>query len=167
MPKPKVKTCCCCKQIKSVDEFYPQREGLYVWPSSICRVCSNKKSREWRQRNLGRARVYDRQRYYENPERRAYNISNARTRPRHPSYMPLWRAQNPEKYDAQTKLNNAVRDGRIFKPDTCSRCSEAGRVIGHHHDYSEPFDVVWLCAPCHGLEHRMGLPTSGGGGAKT
>ena len=32
-----------------------------------------------------------------------------------------------------------------------------GRALhGHHEDYSQPLEVVWLCAPCHGLRHRTG-----------
>ena len=167
MLKPDFKLCCCCEKVKPVEEFYLKREGLYTWPSSICRPCDREKSREWRQGHLEYTRVYDRRRYYEKSDRHADIISRARTRLRRPDYLQEWRTKNPEKYDAQTKLNNAVRDGKVFKPDTCSRCSGTGRVIGHHHDYSEPLDVIWLCAPCHGLEHRIGLPTSGGGGTKT
>lgn len=34
------------------------------------------------------------------------------------------------------------------------RCGTDKNVHGHHHDYSKPLDVEWLCSTCHGIEHR-------------
>lgn len=35
-------------------------------------------------------------------------------------------------------------------------CEACGAVGGqrHHHDYSRPLDIRWLCDPCHRAEHR-------------
>lgn len=51
-------------------------------------------------------------------------------------------------------LGNAVRDGRVVKPEACSRCGADGRIHGHHTDYYKPFDVMWLCPRCHRAQHR-------------
>ncbi len=64
-----------------------------------------------------------------------------------------WRKENPEKYKAQTILNNALRDKKIIKPDTCSVCNCATRIYGHHEDYSKPLEVMWMCQRCHKLHH--------------
>lgn len=61
-----------------------------------------------------------------------------------------WREENPIAYRAHNAVNNAVRDGRLFK-EPCAICGEA-EVHAHHRDYSKPLDVVWLCAKCH---HRL------------
>ncbi len=61
---------------------------------------------------------------------------------------------------ARCQLNAAVQDGRIKRPVRCERCSKKpkpdriGRtqIDGHHHDYSKPFDVEWLCKVCHRAE---------------
>jgi formate-dependent nitrite reductase cytochrome c552 subunit len=56
-------------------------------------------------------------------------------------------------------LRNAVNAGRVVKPTSCSRCPGPGvRLTGHnlqahHHDYSKPLDIVWLCSACHTAEH--------------
>ena len=61
------------------------------------------------------------------------------------------------RYPTQRKaiwtLNNAIQDGRAIRPETCSRCGQKARIEGHHHDYSKPLDVIWLCRRCHVEEH--------------
>lgn len=53
------------------------------------------------------------------------------------------------------ELRNAIRRGDVVKPNTCSKCGEKpSRIEGHHEDYSKPFDVVWLCPPCHRKLHK-------------
>lgn len=61
-----------------------------------------------------------------------------------------WREAHPEAYKAQTAVNNAVRDGRLFK-GKCEVCGW-GDVHAHHEDYAKPLDVTWLC-PMH--HHRL------------
>lgn len=62
------------------------------------------------------------------------------------------RALNAKKERARKAVQDAVRLGRIAKPDHCARCS---RVVvrralqGHHADYDRPLDVEWLCQQCH------------------
>lgn len=54
---------------------------------------------------------------------------------------------------ARQRLNQAVRHGKAIRPDTCERCGAVARVEGHHHDYSKPLEVEWLCRPCHFAHH--------------
>lgn len=57
------------------------------------------------------------------------------------------------KLRAISRLNNAVALGHIERPAACERCGSDDRVEGHHHDYSKPLDVEWLCFTCHRQEH--------------
>jgi hypothetical protein len=53
---------------------------------------------------------------------------------------------------ARDLLKKAVKHGRIIKPAHCEGCGQEKRkqeLEAHHHDYAKPFDVVWLCRPCH------------------
>jgi hypothetical protein len=65
------------------------------------------------------------------------------------------RAKFPDQYFAKSAVNNALRDKRITKPDHCEICASTDRIHGHHHDYSKPLDVWWLCDHCHKLIHRL------------
>jgi len=74
-------------------------------------------------------------------------------------YMRDWRSRTAytvpaEKAAARIAINNALRDGKLTKPETCEVCGERGLIHGHHDDYSKWLEVRWLCAPCHGELHR-------------
>ncbi len=62
------------------------------------------------------------------------------------------RVTEAEKILARTKLNNAIRDGHIAR-GPCRDCGVPD-THGHHHDYSKPLDVIWLCQEYHIAEHR-------------
>ena len=64
------------------------------------------------------------------------------------------RAKFPGKIKARQKLKNAIRAGKITRPDTCESCKEKKFVEGHHEDYSKPLEVDWLCIECHTELHR-------------
>jgi hypothetical protein len=51
------------------------------------------------------------------------------------------------KYKARQQTNYAVKQGHL-KKKPCHRC-RVGRVEAHHHDYTKPLEVVWLCKSCH------------------
>ncbi len=61
--------------------------------------------------------------------------------------MLRWKSANPEKRKAQVALNNAIRDGRIIRPDTDALGHP--NPEGHHEDYSKPLMVTWACKECH------------------
>lgn len=61
-----------------------------------------------------------------------------------------WRLKHPERYAAQNVLNNALRDGKIKRPESCEICGGESHLHAHHENYRQPLLVVWLCARCHG-----------------
>jgi len=64
------------------------------------------------------------------------------------------RIDNPDKAIARHAIQNAIRDGKIMRPTTCSVCGCVRKVESHHPDYTKPFEVVWVCRPCHRDIHR-------------
>lgn len=55
---------------------------------------------------------------------------------------------------ARYAVNNAVRRGKLEKPNACQWCGAKGRIHAHHEDYGKPLEVIWLCPRCHGLTRR-------------
>jgi hypothetical protein len=74
-----------------------------------------------------------------------------------------WEAKNPEKIRAHHKINNMIRDGKLFKPSICEMCGvKPKRIVAHHwHGYDDEhiLDVQWLCSQCHkNAHHNMPRP---------
>lgn len=64
------------------------------------------------------------------------------------------KSKYPDKFKARYALNDAVKAGKIIKPDMCEMCRKQLKLHGHHHDYSKALEVKWLCQSCHVLIHR-------------
>lgn len=51
-------------------------------------------------------------------------------------------------------VRQALKTGVLRRPDACEHCGQGGReIVAHHHDYTKPTDVTWLCQSCHRHEH--------------
>jgi len=67
-----------------------------------------------------------------------------------------WLNRNPIKRGATQIVANAVRDGKLTKPDSCEDCGNTPtRLHGHHKDYAYPLEVNWLCPSCHNKWHKL------------
>ena len=62
-----------------------------------------------------------------------------------------WTKRNKDKTRAHQMLNYHMRKAHIPKLP-CKICGDIN-AIAHHHDYSKPLDVVWLCRKHHAEEH--------------
>jgi hypothetical protein len=58
------------------------------------------------------------------------------------------------KVRARTQVTEALRIGKLIKPDRCTNCSNI-KVEAHHNDYSKPLQVIWLCRNCHTSLHKQ------------
>jgi hypothetical protein len=143
-------TCKVCDVTSDAAEFY---KGL----TSRCKECHKRKVKENRDSKADYYKEYDAKRFKEDPKVRARHRRYSKTKAGKASNLKsqnLWRKSNPDKRAAHVILNNAIRAGRVGKPKDCSKCGAGGRIEGHHHDYTRPLDVVWLCRQCHVKEHK-------------
>lgn len=140
-----MKTCKRCKEAKHPSQFYKlktMKDGL----NAECKECTKDRQRIRRIQNPDRAREIDRKKYL---NRKSKALQWCR------EYKEKHK-DNPEyirRRKANYAMGNAVRDGRLAKPDRCEACGNAGRIEGHHPDYDKPLEVNWLCSPCHRRVH--------------
>lgn len=152
--KSALKRCSICGEHKPESEFSPSGRGYL---DSRCRPCNSRRVCDRHAQNPAPKRLRDRQRYWSDPD-----AAIASTVTRIADKGEAHNARRRELYEknkrailARVSLWNAVRSGRLIKPDSCERCGGHGRRIeGHHHDYSKRLEVEWLCSECHGLTRR-------------
>ena len=154
-----MKPCTKCGESQPLTAFCTdrqKRDGL----TSHCRTCIRRASERYRTSPTGRVmrREQCRRKYWRDPakahdERRRYHAA-------HPEWVRARITRvPPEKERARRILQQAVRCKRVTKPNHCQRCTtpvpDPRLLHGHHHDYTQPLNVEWICPRCHGLEHRL------------
>lgn len=121
-------------------------EDFYRHPQMLdgrlnkCKECAKKDVRSNYFGKIDSYRQYERERH-QRPERKEQIARYQRKR----------RSSNPVKAMAWNMVSNAIRDGRLERLP-CEGCG-AVPAQAHHHDYSKPLDVKWLCFVCHRKEH--------------
>lgn len=60
----------------------------------------------------------------------------------------------PDKWKVHYQVSKAVKEGRLERPTTCSKCGIKGKIQAHHEDYSKPFEIIWVCMKCHRKIHK-------------
>jgi hypothetical protein len=170
------KECRRCFRSLPLTNFYPHKQ-MFDGYLNVCKECTKARVNKHRCENIEKIKEYDRNRPNKKERVEKTKLKRAWIRENDPEkniqyeekkkewtiinkdkvseYKDIWIKNNPEKRRAHHILNNAVRDGRLVKPEDCSACDKKGRQIeGHHDDYNKPLEVTWLCSPCHKQLHR-------------
>ena len=154
--KLKEKECFKCNTIKPLSEFYKHAQ-MADGHLNKCKECSKKDVSANYRENIDHFKDYERFRAGK-PHRVSARKEYADTPAGKASMRKAnisWSRRNPIKRMAATIVGNAVRDGKIIKPDSCELCkSKPNRLHGHHDDYAFPFVVRWLCPGCHSKWHK-------------
>lgn len=143
-------TCTKCGKKKLASEFKPDKRKLNGLRSH-CKECNYKDYVAWREKNPTYTALYLREWRAQHPGRAAESQRRwaAANLEKVHETSRRWREAHPEKQRAHGKVRQAVKTGRLVRPETCSKCGRPGRIQAHHDDYNKPLDVVWLCHPCH------------------
>lgn len=157
------KPCFKCGETKPLSAFYkhPKMPDGHV---NKCKECNKKDVRENRAAKIEYYREYDRKRaatesgilarrIYQETESGKEAVKRAKKR---------YKDSNIIKRSAAVLVGNAVRDGKLLKPNECSQCGSEGMIHGHHDDYAFPLVVRWLCSRCHRKWHKENGPGANG-----
>lgn len=155
--------CKSCQTEKDENEFYASDRHH-------CKTCKKEQSKKNRLANIEHYKEYDKNRT--NKKERVQMCKE---------YKERLRKENPEKFDevfhgirkryrknhseadrAHNILNDALRYGKIERPNKCVMCQKECKPQAHHYDYSKPLDVLWLCVRCHANVHKEERAKLGG-----
>ena len=150
------KVCIKCSESKPLSEYYRHKQMADGYLHK-CKECCKSDAKKNREQKAEHYREYDKHRYQNDPKVKARNRRYAQSdagKIAGNRAKKKWAEQNPIKRSASLMVNNAVRDGKLEKPDACDICGHEGRIHGHHDDYAKPLEVRWLCSKCHESWHR-------------
>lgn len=136
-----MKRCFKCLVIKELSDFY-RHPGMGDGHLNKCKSCAKDDVAKNYRKNIDHYVGYEKARF-SNPDRKAAVAGYQRKR----------RLLYPEKDRARWTILNAIRRGKVERKP-CSICN-ASVSEAHHHDYSKPLDVIWLCFSCH-RQHAHG-----------
>lgn len=120
-----MKRCATCKEEKPFDDFHRYSRSKDGLQAA-CKSCMIEAVTKWQRANTDRVRKISKK----------------------------FKKSHPEQNRAHVKVRAAIKSGELKKPDQCEHCNSSDVFLeGHHHDYSKPLDVTWLCRTCHMKEH--------------
>ena len=122
-----------CGEVKSLSEFYVYKKSGKLWGK--CKVCAIARQK-YRNRVLARDQ-------YLKYQREKSRVRSSAVK------------QTAESNAARKAVSRAIKAGRLERPPHCQACGKIGPVDAHHHDYSKPLAVVFVCKPCHQQHHAM------------
>lgn len=148
-------TCNMCGQTKPETDFYVH-QAAPTGRQTRCKGC-------WKishSRSLEEKRATEEGRKKRSAWRRTRTLTDAAVE-RERRHSRKFATEHPEKVSAQRMVRRALSSGKLTRPDKCGHCGQPsipfrdGRpsIQAHHHDYSKPLDVMWLCVDCHAREH--------------
>ncbi len=135
--------CKQCLREKELSEFY-KHPLWFMWVLWRCKDCIKLWRKTESEKIMSRSR--DRDRYINNPKRRAYIFRSATERRRRKWYANI-----------HCKADRAIE--KYGRPDTCSIClwkidwDRILRILFHHPDYTKPYKWVFCCDICHSKIH--------------
>lgn len=152
-----MKVCKKCGIEKPIEDFYVHSR-MGDGHLSFCKDCVRDRVHKHRQENLERIRKYDRNRPNSKERIKKEYTTIQNDKERYKKYLEQkkkWNKENRYKKYAHNKVKKAINKGLLIKSDICQICGKTNcEIQGHHHDYSKPLDVIWVCTECHGKLHR-------------
>jgi len=133
------KQCPICSVWKPIVDFYFDKAGA-DGHRPACKTCDNRRRSLWRAEHRQRDTETQQRSYWKHREKWLM-------------YQRNWRATHPVARRAGHEVEMAVKTGTMIRPNRCSKCGQSTRLHGHHPNYTDPLNIVWVCSSCHRLIH--------------
>jgi hypothetical protein len=148
--------CSICSEVKTIDNFYRDKFQSTGYKYN-CKSCECEFKKTKRKIDPNHSREIVRRSYARDHVKKAASERNKRYRAA--NYKKVRERERRQAQSEHSKVRrtfmNAIKEGKIIRPDTCEDCGANTFVEGHHFDYSKPLEVKWLCRTCHGKVHRI------------
>lgn len=152
------KVCRGCHEEKLFEDFPVQLRVKRDGRGPRCRRCVSAQHRAYAQTSTGTAA----QARYDRSEKGRARAARKRLKPEYKKRLRAYTARMRKEKGSKVHgrflvgkaVARAVKSGRLERPESCSLCASSGPVHAHHDDYTERFEVRWLCARCHRAWHR-------------
>lgn len=146
------KYCPQCKQFKPLSEFHKKQSNKDGF-QTYCKPC--RKILAQSETNRAYQKIY--QQHYRQTEKGkvAYSKGNKKYRQteKFKAKEKRYRVRYPGKVKAVKAINNAIKGGKLPRPDTllCHYCPKPAQEYHHWHGYEleHYLDVVPVCIKCH------------------
>lgn len=150
------KVCKDCGEEKPLTDFPHVTSRGSLIPDARCRPCYRARARAYYAANREHIRSVRRARISAKRDLiiEQNNAASARWIKNNPDKARKncldYQKRNPDKVACWRAYAKALKQGLLIRPAACSRCAKPCKPDGHHHDYSKPLAVEWLCRRCHG-----------------
>lgn len=130
-----------CWEFKELNnENWYKHKQWFMWVLWRCKECIKR----WRksEHELVMARIYDKNRYYNNKSRRKYILDYSSK-----NKKERWLSS------IHSRTDNCIHK-HWLRPDCCSVCwLKHNRIVAHHPNYLKWYEVVFVCPICHSKIH--------------
>ncbi len=111
--------------------------------------------RKWREKNREKVREYHKKYYLENKEK--YQQNQKKNRDKINARKQAYRLSKigKEKEKTRTKTRHLIEGGKIKKLKYCQKCNSTKNIEIHHKDYTNAYNIIFLCRNCHRGEHLI------------
>ena len=160
-----MKICFKCGVEKHIDDFYKHKR-MADGHLNKCKECTKNDTRRRSQIEELKPKIREAKRLWAR-SKRGKETTKARmliglSRTKSNEAKKRYAEKNKKKVNATSMVNNAVKYGFLIRPKECSVCNKYNkRIHGHHCDYDQPLDVIWMCPSCHSEWHRFNKPING------
>lgn len=143
------KQCFKCGRILDIEEFYPHKE-MKDGHLNKCKSCTKKDVHERSMRCSAQIAEYEKLR-----------SKTEKRKQLRKQYVNKYKTEHPERIAIMSRVQKAIRAGKIKRPNYCSVCGKVCKTVAHHYDYSKPLDVIFVCQSCHKKIHAGTLYFNG------